>query len=94
MEIYEKSEHENLIHILQQHHLEMNEYKNHNDGVPVEDYINLLDTFIEWSKTDRDSIKWRDEMIERYGEMIDECQGMALGKLRNFIKDIDLDSIK
>ena len=90
MELYEKGEHENLIHLLQQHHLEMNEYKKHCDGVPVEYYINLLDTFIEWTKTDRDSIKMRDEMIERYGEMIDKYQGMALGNLKNFIKSIDL----
>ena len=90
MELYEEGEHEHLIHILQQHHLEMNEYKNHNDVVSVEDYINLLDTFIMWSKTDRDSIKWRDEAIEKYKEMLIKCQGMHLGKLQNLVNKLDL----
>ena len=56
--------HENLIHILQEHHLEMNEYKKHYDGVPIDDYINLLDMFILWSKTDRDYIKFQKEKID------------------------------
>lgn len=46
--------------------------------------------FIEQLKSERDNIKWRDEMIEKYSEMLDECQGMYIGKLQNLVKKLDL----
>ena len=64
MEIYEEDAHKNLIHMLQEHHLEMNDYKKHYEGVPIDDYINLLDTFILWTKSDRDYIKFQEERID------------------------------
>ena len=81
MEIYEKGEYELFIHQLQEHHLEMNEYKKHCDDIPTDYYLNLLDAFIECVKGDRDLLKKREEIINGYEKICDDYEKLVMKRL-------------
>ena len=81
MDIYDKGDYSFFIHQLQEHHLEMNEFKKHCNEVPTDYYLNLLDAFIECVKSDRDLLQRREEMIIRYEKICDDYENLLTKRL-------------
>jgi len=60
---------ENYLLQLQEHGLEMNEYKQQHDNIPIDNYMTLLDYFIQITRNFNEFLEKEKEFLRKLNEI-------------------------